>query len=87
MARDYYKGMPYGEFLQMMAERRADLGMEHPDDPLAMSVKPCEHPFDLVDKTFHGKRRSGGVRITVEYHCTECNLDLGEDAHSFKLEG
>jgi hypothetical protein len=69
--REYYKGMPYGEFCQMIEERR------HPDaDPAPPLEIDCTHPFDWIEKSVTAKRNDLGLLITVAFRCAACDADL-----------
>lgn len=70
----YRRGMPYGEFLQMMEQRRA-----------TAETGDCGHPFDAVTRKIRGKRRAAGVVLVVEYTCTACGTEIGRDVQGFKL--
>lgn len=72
----YRRGMPYGQFLKMMEQRRAAGNS---------TTCECTHPFDAITRDVRGKRRAAGVVIVVEYTCTDCGTQLGRDVQGFKL--
>lgn len=80
----YRRGMPYGEFLEMMAQRRAVADM--PVDLLP--EEECVHPYERLVTTIRGKRPPAGVpqvKIVVDYTCGECGSFLGHDRKAFRL--
>jgi hypothetical protein len=70
--RDYRPGMTYGEFLEMIKQRR------HPNvDPAPPIELDCAHPFDWLEKTVAARRNDLGLLITVTFRCASCDAELG----------
>jgi hypothetical protein len=81
-AREYYRGMPYGEFCEMIEQRR------HPQvDPAPPMEPDCTHPFDWLEKTVTARRNKLGLIITVAYRCAACDADLGITEKQLRSKG
>jgi hypothetical protein len=82
------KGMTFAEFEAMIAAHRAEEAAARRrrlpvDDDVEAAL--CEHPFERLMTEIHGRKIDGGVRITVDYNCGDCNQFLGHERKGFKV--